>query len=46
MPHWSGMLIRDATADDWRQIWPFLREIVTAGETYAYDPGIGRGDRP
>jgi len=31
------MLIRDATADDWPQIWPFLREIVRAGETYAYD---------
>ena len=32
------MLIRDATQDDWPQIWPFLRQIVTAGETYAYDP--------
>jgi L-amino acid N-acyltransferase YncA len=32
------VLIRDATADDWPQIWPFLRQIVTAGETYAYDP--------
>ncbi len=31
------MLIRDATAADWPQIWPFLREIVRAGETYAYD---------
>jgi L-amino acid N-acyltransferase YncA len=31
------MLIRDATADDWPQIWPFLRDIVRAGETYAYD---------
>jgi L-amino acid N-acyltransferase YncA len=38
--NWGGMLIRDATADDWRQIWPFLREIVTAGETYAYDPDM------
>jgi L-amino acid N-acyltransferase YncA len=32
------MLIRAASTDDWRQIWPFLRQIVTAGETYAYDP--------
>jgi L-amino acid N-acyltransferase YncA len=31
------MEIRDATADDWGAIWPFLREIVAAGETYAYD---------
>ena len=34
------MLIRDATAEDWGQIWPFLRQIVTAGETYAYDPDM------
>lgn len=31
------MEIRDATAEDWPQIWPFLHEIVAAGETYAYD---------
>ncbi len=31
------MLIRDATPDDWPAIWPFLHEIVAAGETYAYD---------
>jgi L-amino acid N-acyltransferase YncA len=34
------MLIRDVTEDDWPQIWPFLRQIVTAGETYAYDPDM------
>ncbi|MGA2014674.1 MAG: GNAT family N-acetyltransferase [Solirubrobacteraceae bacterium] len=34
------MLIRDAAADDWLQIWPFLRQIVAAGETYAYDPDM------
>ena len=28
------MDIRDATADDWPAIWPFLRAIVRAGETY------------
>jgi L-amino acid N-acyltransferase YncA len=32
------MLIRAASTDDWRQIWPFLRQIVAAAETYAYDP--------
>jgi L-amino acid N-acyltransferase YncA len=31
------MKIRDATAADWPAIWPFLHEIVAAGETYAYD---------
>ncbi|MFG3704610.1 GNAT family N-acetyltransferase [Micromonospora sp. NPDC047670] len=30
------MLIRAATADDWPRIWPFLREIVAAGETYTW----------
>lgn len=30
------MMIRDATADDWPQIWPFLREVVAAGETYCW----------
>jgi L-amino acid N-acyltransferase YncA len=30
--------IRDATADDWPAIWPFFRQIMAAGETYAYDP--------
>lgn len=28
------MDIRDATAADWPAIWPFLRTIVRAGETY------------
>jgi GNAT superfamily N-acetyltransferase len=30
--------IRDARPEDWDAIWPFLRQIVTARETYAYDP--------
>src|SRR5688500_7677021 len=34
------MKIREAAAADWDAIWPFFREIVTAGETYAYDPGL------
>jgi GNAT superfamily N-acetyltransferase len=28
--------IRPATTDDWTQIWPFFRDTVLAGETYAY----------
>ena len=31
--------IREYTHADWPQIWPIFREVVTAGETYAYDPG-------
>jgi L-amino acid N-acyltransferase YncA len=30
------VLIRDATAQDWPAIWPFLRRIVAAGETYTW----------
>jgi len=32
--------IRDATADDWPEIWPIFDAIVQAGETYAYDPAL------
>ncbi len=31
------MVIRDVRPEDWSAIWPFFREIVAAGETYAYD---------
>lgn len=34
------MSIREATASDWESIWPFFSEIVSAGETYAYDPAL------
>ena len=30
------MEIRDAVPEDWPQIWPFLRDIVRAGETYTW----------
>lgn len=36
----GGVEIRDATAKDWPAIWPFLHQIVSAGETYAYDPDM------
>ena len=34
------MLIRDATADDWPAIWPFMRGIAAAGETFSWDRDI------
>jgi L-amino acid N-acyltransferase YncA len=34
------MLIRTAEADDWAAIWPTFKQIVTAGETYAYPEGL------
>jgi L-amino acid N-acyltransferase YncA len=38
------MLIRDATAQDWPAIWPFLREILAAGETFTLDRDLGEDD--
>ena len=40
MPENSPVTIRDALRGDWDAIWPFFREIVAEGETYAYDPDI------
>ena len=34
------MLIRDAADDDWPAIWPFLRRIVAAGETFCWDRDV------
>lgn len=31
------MHIREATEADWPYIWPFMQEIIAAGETYTYD---------
>ena len=35
-----GVEIRAARPDDWSQIWPFFRDIVAEGETYAYPDDI------
>jgi L-amino acid N-acyltransferase YncA len=35
------MKIREATSDDWPAIWPFLHDIVAAGDTYTWPPEIG-----
>jgi RimJ/RimL family protein N-acetyltransferase len=34
--------IREATRDDFNLIWPFFREIVQAGETYAFPTDLSR----
>ncbi|NED84550.1 GNAT family N-acetyltransferase [Streptomyces sp. SID11233] len=38
------MLIREATSGDWPAIWPFFREIVSAGETFTYPLELGEED--
>ncbi|RSD16589.1 GNAT family N-acetyltransferase [Amycolatopsis eburnea] len=33
-------MIRPATAADWPSIWPIVEDVVTARETFAYDPAL------
>ena len=42
----AGCRDRDAVAEDWSAIWPFFRQIVAAGETYAWPRDMSRGRRP
>jgi L-amino acid N-acyltransferase YncA len=32
--------IRTAAARDWPAIWPIVREVVVAADTFTYDPGL------
>ena len=32
------VLIREYIETDWPSVWPIFREVVEAGDTYAYDP--------
>ncbi len=34
------MEIRESTEDDWPQVWPIVREVVRAADTYTYDPAM------
>ena len=36
----GGMPIRAATPDDWPSMWPFMRRIVAAGETFSWDRDV------
>jgi hypothetical protein len=31
--------IREYIDADWPSVWPAFREVVAAGDTFAYDPG-------
>jgi GNAT superfamily N-acetyltransferase len=35
----SNMHIREYVDTDWPSVWPIFREIVAAGDSFAYDPG-------
>lgn len=34
------MEIRAFAGDDWPQVWPIVREVVRAADTYTYDPDM------
>ena len=36
------MNLRLAEKEDWAAVWPIFRDVVRAGETYAYDPGTAK----
>lgn len=36
--------IREATEDDFDEIWPIFHEVVSAGDTYAYPPDTSQQD--
>jgi L-amino acid N-acyltransferase YncA len=36
--------IREATACDWPAIWPIVREVVVAADTFTYDPGMSEDE--
>ncbi|EWC64286.1 hypothetical protein UO65_0409 [Actinokineospora spheciospongiae] len=38
------MRIRTAVAEDWPHIWPFMHDIVAAGETYTLDRDLTEPD--
>lgn len=38
------MVIRAATPDDWPAIWAFLSKIISAGDTFTWDPHTTEAD--
>ncbi|WP_405089442.1 GNAT family N-acetyltransferase [Micromonospora sp. NBC_01392] len=37
------MRIREHVDADWGQVWPILADVITAGDTFAYDPAWSAG---
>lgn len=36
--------IREAREDDWARIWPIVHDVVTARDTFTYDPAMSEDD--
>ncbi len=41
---YEPMHVREASDADWPAIWPFLHEIVAAGDTFSYDERMAEAD--
>jgi hypothetical protein len=39
-----GMRVREFAEADWPQVWPIVREVVQAAETFTYDPDMTVSD--
>jgi L-amino acid N-acyltransferase YncA len=39
-----AVVVRPATLDDWPQIWPVVRAVARAGDTYAYEPDLDEAE--
>lgn len=37
-------MIRDAEPEDWPAMWPVMRPIIAAGETFPYDPDMSEDE--
>ena len=35
------MRVREFQQSDWAELWPIIREVAWAGETFTYDPAMG-----
>jgi GNAT superfamily N-acetyltransferase len=40
----AAAVIRPFAEADWAQVWPIVREVVRAGDTYTYDPAMNAED--
>ncbi len=38
------MIIRKYQEPDWQQVWPIIKKVFRAGETYAFSPDISEQD--
>lgn len=34
------MRVREFVADDWAEVWPIVREVIQAEDTFPYDPAM------